>query len=232
MKFLKNNYFIKEIQGNLLSELADIIIKNEGVHLIKKKTDLFSRSSCNKRIYGLFSQNNLEYFTFIYYSCKIPTSIKEILATQESTPFKTVTFYSINKTISGTSNSKQGAGLGLGKELIQRVSALSVQEFPEIEITCTLSPIIGFSGKSIQEATDYLLKEKNGIFAKDPVANFHFRNGAQFYKIVDKADSDPKRSGGLMVNYYYPACPKKLFSNSTNYLQKGIIERSESLINN
>ena len=52
----------------------------------------------------------------------------------------------------------------------------------------------------------YLYNEKKNGFAFNSVANFHLRNGAQFYRVnfaADLSDNGIKSSYGLMVNYGY-----------------------------
>lgn len=52
----------------------------------------------------------------------------------------------------------------------------------------------------------YLLEERRGNRALDPVANFHLSNGARLERInwcADSSEIGMKRSYGFMVNYYY-----------------------------
>jgi malonyl-CoA decarboxylase len=52
----------------------------------------------------------------------------------------------------------------------------------------------------------YLLEERKGNEAIDPVANFHLSNGARLERInwlADLSEIGMKRSYGIMVNYYY-----------------------------
>ena len=53
---------------------------------------------------------------------------------------------------------------------------------------------------------DYLVNEKKGTRALDPVAHFHLRNGARIERLNWLADTSAKgmdQSAGMMVNYYY-----------------------------
>lgn len=53
---------------------------------------------------------------------------------------------------------------------------------------------------------DYLVNEKKGTRALDPVAHFHLRNGARIERLNWLADTSAKgmeQSAGIMVNYYY-----------------------------
>ncbi len=52
----------------------------------------------------------------------------------------------------------------------------------------------------------YLLEERRGNRALDPVANFHLSNGARLERVnwcADSSETGMKRSYGFMVNYYY-----------------------------
>ncbi|NIR12473.1 MAG: malonyl-CoA decarboxylase, partial [Gammaproteobacteria bacterium] len=58
----------------------------------------------------------------------------------------------------------------------------------------------------IRLCAHYLLEEKKGPGALDPVANFHLSNGARLEKInwlADLTETGMQRSYGIMVNYYY-----------------------------
>jgi len=69
-----------------------------------------------------------------------------------------------------------------------------------LDITKVLKPIL------LRLCADYLVHEKKGARALDPVANFHLRNGARIERINWLADTSAKgmeQSAGIMVNYYY-----------------------------
>jgi malonyl-CoA decarboxylase len=58
----------------------------------------------------------------------------------------------------------------------------------------------------IRLCAHYLLEEKKGTGALDPVANFHLSNGARLERInwlADITETGMQRSYGIMVNYYY-----------------------------
>jgi malonyl-CoA decarboxylase len=76
----------------------------------------------------------------------------------------------------------------------------------------------------------YLLEEKNGAQALDPVANFHLSNGARLERInwlADFTEAGMKRSYGLMVNYYYEL--SDIEKNHEEYATKGNIVASRSV---
>ncbi|KAK9765398.1 hypothetical protein K7432_006312 [Basidiobolus ranarum] len=75
----------------------------------------------------------------------------------------------------------------------------------------------------------YLLEQKRGHLAYDPVANFHIRNGACVHRINWLADTSEKgieQSLGMMVNYNYIL--SKVESNNHSYLKNGTIAINES----
>ncbi|ORX90485.1 malonyl-CoA decarboxylase [Basidiobolus meristosporus CBS 931.73] len=75
----------------------------------------------------------------------------------------------------------------------------------------------------------YLLSQKRGYLAYDPVANFHIRNGACVHRINWLADVSEKgiaQSLGMMVNYNYIL--SKVESNNSNYLRDGTISVNEN----
>lgn len=76
----------------------------------------------------------------------------------------------------------------------------------------------------------YLLKEKSGDLAKDPVARFHLGNGARLHRVHGSADLSPKgreQSGGIMVNYLYDL--SKIEVNHEAYFEKGKISASRAV---
>nr|KAJ3420334.1 hypothetical protein HK105_005799 [Polyrhizophydium stewartii] len=70
----------------------------------------------------------------------------------------------------------------------------------------------------------YLIHERKRMFALDPVANFHIRNGAAVYQLNWAGDTSPKgadQSFGIMVNYIYVL--PEVESNNQKYLLDGRI---------
>ena len=68
------------------------------------------------------------------------------------------------------------------------------------ETATTLKPII------LRLCASYLVTERKGSKALNPVMNFHLTNGARLQRINWLADTSPKgikQSCGIMVNYYY-----------------------------
>ncbi|XP_065314512.1 malonyl-CoA decarboxylase, mitochondrial-like isoform X2 [Gordionus sp. m RMFG-2023] len=75
----------------------------------------------------------------------------------------------------------------------------------------------------------YDIKYADG-YATNPVANFHFRNGANFWRINWMADTSPRGleySFGIMINYRYYL--NEVEENSIKYITEKFISISESL---
>jgi malonyl-CoA decarboxylase len=73
----------------------------------------------------------------------------------------------------------------------------------------------------------YLLEERRGDRALDPVANFHLSNGARLERInwlADLSQIGMKRSYGIMVNYYYEL--SNIEKNHEEYVTKAQIVAS------
>jgi malonyl-CoA decarboxylase len=76
----------------------------------------------------------------------------------------------------------------------------------------------------------YLLIEKSGEVAKDPVARFHLGNGARLHRLHRGADMSAKgkeQSAGIMVNYLYDL--SKIELNHEAYFEKGKIAASKTV---
>lgn len=76
----------------------------------------------------------------------------------------------------------------------------------------------------------YLLEEKKGGRALDPVANFHLSNGARLERLnwlADLTEAGMKRSYGIMVNYYYELAD--IEKNHEEYVTKSHIVASRAV---
>lgn len=76
----------------------------------------------------------------------------------------------------------------------------------------------------------YLVKEKKGKRALDPVANFHMTNGAYLKQINWMADNSEKgigQSAGIMVNYYYDL--DNIAQSHELYISEGKIKISKDI---
>ncbi len=76
----------------------------------------------------------------------------------------------------------------------------------------------------------YLLEERRGNRALDPVANFHLSNGARLERLnwlADLSDIGMNRSYGIMVNYYYELAD--IEKNHEEYVSKTHIVASRAV---
>ncbi len=82
----------------------------------------------------------------------------------------------------------------------------------------------------IKLCAHYLLNEKSGELARDPVARFHLGNGASLHRVHGGADLSPKgreQSAGIMVNYLYDL--SRIEVNHEAYFEKGQISSSKAV---
>ncbi|MBW2472736.1 MAG: malonyl-CoA decarboxylase [Deltaproteobacteria bacterium] len=82
----------------------------------------------------------------------------------------------------------------------------------------------------IRLCAHYLLEEKKGTGAFDPVANFHLSNGARLERInwlADITETGMQRSYGIMVNYYYEL--SDIEKNHEEYVTKSHIVASRGV---
>jgi malonyl-CoA decarboxylase len=76
----------------------------------------------------------------------------------------------------------------------------------------------------------YLVNEKSGRLARDPVARFHLGNGARLHRLhwaADLSDKGKRQSAGMMVNYLYDL--DRIELNHEEYFDKGTIAVSKSV---
>lgn len=86
----------------------------------------------------------------------------------------------------------------------------------EPEVSELLKPILS------RLCARYLLKERKGEKAMDPVAHFHLNNGARFERInwlANESENGMQRSYGIMVNYCYKL--SEIEKNHEAYAAKG-----------
>ena len=82
----------------------------------------------------------------------------------------------------------------------------------------------------IKLCAHYLLREKSGDLARDPVARFHLGNGARLHRLHWAADLTGKgrqQSAGIMVNYLYDL--DKIEMNHDEYFDQGTIAASRTI---
>jgi len=93
------------------------------------------------------------------------------------------------------------------------------------EISSFLKPIL------MRLGAHYLLNEKKGNKALDPVANFHLANGARIDRLNwmgNTSEKGLKQSVGLMVNYYYKL--SDIEKNHEYYLTESRITASKDMM--
>jgi malonyl-CoA decarboxylase len=76
----------------------------------------------------------------------------------------------------------------------------------------------------------YLLEERKGSQALDPVANFHLSNGARLERLnwlADLSEAGMNRSYGIMANYYYEL--SDIERNHEEYVTKGHVIASRGV---
>ena len=111
----------------------------------------------------------------------------------------------------------ENVALKLGEVLTDEWSANN-------EITDIVKPILQ------RLCAQYLLEERRGSRALDPVANFHLSNGARLEGInwlADLSEKGMSRSYGFMVNYYYKL--SDIEKNHEEYVTKTHIVASRSV---
>ena len=236
------------------NELLDKLISSEAVHPLSSREELHSRitnGNCYIVTHDQLSPNlpiSIVYSGLINY---FPTHIKPVL---NAVGFKsirpqnptTACFYTISNAHVGFSKSE------ISHQLIKHAVTSIRSRFPSIHTFVTLSPIPNFrtwlanNNKSfpeelsrysinerrelMSECARYLVKEKNGKRALDPVANFHIKNGATLRRINWLANPSEKsmlQSFGMMANYLYDL--NTLDMNRSSYLEDGIVSLSEDV---
>lgn len=178
------------------------------------------------RCYGLFHDKMKMPVSFVYIRLyqKLPQNVQNLLNESKNThePFNSCIFYSITSPFKGLN------GIEFGGKLIKSVVEEVKNEFVgKIKLFATLSPIPNFrkwllnpingynnlNNLSIEKVEEFRVdlmeacgKYLNKLDTIDPVARFHYRNGAVLGKINFAADSSIssfRQSYGLQVNYIY-----------------------------
>ena len=76
----------------------------------------------------------------------------------------------------------------------------------------------------------YLVNEKSGRLARDPVARFHLGNGARLHRLhwaADLSEKGKQQSAGMMVNYLYDL--NRIEINHEAYFDQGVIAVSKTV---
>jgi malonyl-CoA decarboxylase len=207
------------------------LIAYEAVHAIESWDDLKARLSQGRRCYAFVHPampDDPLIFVEVALTKGLPAELGPVLDRLDDdgdaspgagaeAQADTATFYSI-------SNCHRGlAGVSLGDLLIKSVVEELAAELPNLKTFATLSPVPGLRGwlagqglepedpterrdELLHLAARYLTATNPEGRALDPVAHFHYANGAGLERINWMANPRPagiERGFGLMVNYRY-----------------------------
>ena len=222
---------LQQISWQSPASILEKIVEYEAVHAIDDWDDLRRRLyPQDRRCFAYFHPCMPEeplIFVEVALTHSIPNSIQQVLFDEREHrdvhDARVSVFYSI-------SNCQKGLkGVSFGNLLIKQVIAELQQELPELETFVTLSPIpklmswlsdqpdvedfedlvTGTADETTVRTTAarYLLNAKTSKGTPfDPVARFHFGNGAQVFAIhgaADLSDNGLQQSLGAMVNDQY-----------------------------
>jgi malonyl-CoA decarboxylase len=238
--------------------ILEKLIEYEAVHAIDGWDDLRRRLAADRRCFAFFHpalpQEPL-IFIEIALTHGIAGSVQTLL--DRNTPpldvhrTDTAVFYSITNCLEGL------RGISFGNFLIKQVVTELEEEKLKLRNFVTLSPLPDFrkwwTGLSearraelttakeretletnrialMRLAAYYLLVERRGERAFDPVASFHLGNGASVQRIHfdgDRSEKGRAQSFGLMVSYCYK--PDRLERNHEAYVKQGRIAASSEV---
>ena len=242
---------LRQISWETPASILEKIVEYEAVHAIRDWDDLRRRLYPDDRRCFAFFHPAMPaeplIFVEVALTQTVPTSIQQVLADMRkhrpAHETKVAVFYSISNCQAGLK------GISFGNLLIKQVVAELRQELPGLETYLTLSPIPKFmawlkeqddprferiidgTGQSDEiraVATHYLLSAKSADGRPfDPVARFHFGNGAQIYAVngaADVSENGIRQSAGAMVNYEYDL--SLIEKNHERFVQSGTISKS------
>jgi malonyl-CoA decarboxylase len=232
---------MERIDWNTPAMVLEKLIEHEAVHAFDGWDDLRRRLASDRRCFAFFHPalaNEPLIFIEIALTRGIPSSIQSLLdrdrPTTDARRADTAVFYSITNCLEGL------RGISFGNFLIKQVVTELEAEKLKLRFFVTLSPMPGFRqwcGKDdlseaalMKLAAQYLLVERRGERALDPVAAFHLGNGATVEKIHFGADCSEKgmaQSFGLMVSYGYR--PSQLEKNHEAYVKQGRVAASSAV---
>jgi len=254
--FALGNLELRRITWQSPAALLERLMAYEAVHEIRSWLDLRHRLESDRRCYAFFHPRMPQeplVFVEVALTPEIATAIGPLL--DEAAPAvdpreaTTAVFYSISSTQPGL------RGVPFGGFLIKRVVVDLVAEFPRLATFVTLSPAPGFrrwlegrpgaappahAADATADATTgaaltalcarYLVTEKRNGRPLDPVARFHFSNGARLDRVNWQADTSPRglaQSLGIMVNYRYE--PAEIEDNHEAYSRDGRLAISNNV---
>ena len=228
--FAQQNVEVKPILWNDSSpDLIQFLSKNDRVRPVTQLAELEGRlEGKHFRCYGVFHEKfpMPVSFVFVRLFSGIPDNLPDLLSTEsdddEQKQKNSCVFYSISSPVRGLN------GIEFGSKLIKSVVEIIRKESPQIHIFVTFSPVpllrywlhrlqpelyphlIKLKPNQIHDHKTDLL-EACAIYLKkgnttDPVARFHYRNGATLSRINFAADMTAasfSQSYGIQVNYIY-----------------------------
>jgi malonyl-CoA decarboxylase len=218
---------LRRITWDSPASLVEKLIKYEAVHDIRSWADVKNRLDSDRRCYGFFHPRLpdeplifVEVALINEMAASITPLLDESAAPADLARATTAIFYSISNTQTGLK------GVSFGDSLIKRVVETLKQEFPQLKVFATLSPIPGLRGWLSKNAPPEMLKawekadglpedatERRALLGwaarylgmelqegkpVDPVARFHLGNGARVERLNWAADPSAK---GLKQSY-------------------------------
>jgi len=238
---------LERIDWNTPALVLEKLIEHEAVHAIDGWDDLRRRLASDRRCFAFFHPalpREPLIFIEVALTRGIASSIQALLD-RDAPPMDarradTAVFYSITNCLEGL------RGISFGNFLIKQVVTELEGEKLNLRSFVTLSPMPGFrqwwtslpEGRKsdvtepalMRLAAQYLLVERKGDRALDPVAAFHLGNGATVEKIHfggDRSEKGMAQSFGLMVSYGYR--PSQLEKNHEAYVKQGRIAASSAV---
>lgn len=222
---MKNLRFDQVSWDNSSVRIVEFVALNDRVRPVQDWTELMRRLNGDFRCYGVFHEMLKTPVSFVYvrlYKGLASTLHNLMNDTLEASEHDSCVFYSISSPVKGLN------GIEFGGKLIKNVMTTIRSERPQIKIFSTFSPIPNFrlwlqkNHEKFRDLTDlktieqvkeweselmsacaeYLEKNRT----EDPVAKFHYRNGAKLGPIRFNADPSQdtfKKSYGIQVNYIY-----------------------------
>jgi malonyl-CoA decarboxylase len=204
--------------------LNDRVRKPSNWRQLKLRLD----TETNLRCYGVFHERLSFPVSFVYIKlyggARLISNISNIIRSSDdsSDQLDSCVFYSISSPFMGLN------GIEFGAKLIKKVSKEIQEEYPQMRLLATFSPIPkfitwlsdpsnGLVHLSALSVTDEIFEKRNELLDAcwrylnssstiDPVARFHYRNGAKLGQVNFAADPSPtsiSQSYGIQANYVY-----------------------------
>ena len=194
----------------ILTSINDKNFKQEWIDAIKydpvhpESATSPRRLAQDRDVFFLIEDNVPTFVLCVAYTNFLPNTMGQLLESSEQSngaKSRFAIFYSVFKTPVEIGMSISGSG----SDIILLAAEYIKQHHPNIMYFTTMSPVPSLMKQfayppSDFEIVEYLLEKK------DPVARFHFNNGAHLIRVIPNADQSKIRqdqSCGIMVNYDY-----------------------------